>query len=740
MAFDYNPKTATTISSSEEAARLDNAASFKNRWVSGFGALTSGASLNVTIQTGVAFVGGRQVGDGSDQVVALTASATNHVWLKDDGTLQTNTTGTPPAGEITKLYVFTTDGTGVTGTTDVRSDLVQLEAPFQAEVLTSDGDVVATSGEVHTKEVDLYNAGGTLKRKLRLNGSDEFEIVDESNNPANSDLVSPVDETDTDTTKDKAVSNFLAKGWQDHKNAAAPHTGHSLTADEGAANGIATLDASTHVVESVRRIQTTVTPAAAGQVQVTGSELLFHDGTAVRTVEETSRKGAASGYASLDSGGTVPSAELPQATTTAKGAVELADAAPPSLGTAAVGTSVEAAREDHVHAHGDLSAAGGTHHEFNQIAGDIDDTQHGSRGGGSLHANATGSVAGFMSAADKTTFDAATSAATASTLMKRDASGRAKVAAPSASTDIALKSTVDDHAAIEAAPVHGSTDAATASKLVHRDAAGRAKFADPSVASDAATKGYVDSALVTYAGVNAATTPSTGTIISQGVALASAVGSTPGAAAVPGMLSTPAVDPTVACGWLFNILGASASAGAPIPIGVPRGSKLYLKGTFKVLVDTRFSSLHAKLGIGVGFEVFSGMLDWVTSFLHETETGRDDNRVMAVVVDSSNNIQSYEVTGGLPGTATWVDSTFNAAPTNDIEFEVIVEVPSTADNTNDVKVTIRIEDDGGTMRTIFNESVLTTGSTTAGHSCNVGLGLNERGHVTNLTYKVEKAA
>lgn len=38
----------------------------------------------------------------------------------------------------------------------------------------------------------------------------------------------------------------------------------------------------------------------------------------------------------------------------------------------------------------------------------ISDTQHGTRGGGALHANATTSVAGFMSAADKTTLDSIT--------------------------------------------------------------------------------------------------------------------------------------------------------------------------------------------------------------------------------------------------------------------------------------------------------------------------------------------
>lgn len=60
----------------------------------------------------------------------------------------------------------------------------------------------------------------------------------------------------------------------------------------------------------------------------------------------------------------------------------LADAAPPDItdSTGAVGSATEAAREDHTHGHGN-------------------------RGGGTLHAAATGSVAGFMSAADKAKLD-----------------------------------------------------------------------------------------------------------------------------------------------------------------------------------------------------------------------------------------------------------------------------------------------------------------------------------------------
>lgn len=55
------------------------------------------------------------------------------------------------------------------------------------------------------------------------------------------------------------------------------------------------------------------------------------------------------------------------------------------------------------------------------------DAQHGVRGGGTQHAAATTSVAGFMSASDKTKLDAATATATATTLLLRDGSGGAEL-------------------------------------------------------------------------------------------------------------------------------------------------------------------------------------------------------------------------------------------------------------------------------------------------------------------------
>jgi hypothetical protein len=130
---------------------------------------------------------------------------------------------------------------------------------------------------------------------------------------------------------------------------------------------------------------------------------------------------------------------------------------------------------------------------------------------------------------------AAVSAPTADRLMRRDAAGRAQVAAPSAAADIARKDTVDAaQAAVQASlnnhegvttGVHGvgastvesasgaqakvnahanltnphdATSAPAANRLMLRDAAGRARVAGPSAVDDIATKGYVDANFSVY--------------------------------------------------------------------------------------------------------------------------------------------------------------------------------------------------------------------------------------------------
>lgn len=89
----------------------------------------------------------------------------------------------------------------------------------------------------------------------------------------------------------------------------------------------------------------------------------------------------------------------------------------------------------------------------------------------------------------------ASSSAGANLLLRRDANGRAQVVAGSASGDIVIKSQLDAVAS-DATSAKTITDAATSSltnsTVVKRDSNGRAKIADGSAIDDIASKGQVD--------------------------------------------------------------------------------------------------------------------------------------------------------------------------------------------------------------------------------------------------------
>lgn len=75
---------------------------------------------------------------------------------------------------------------------------------------------------------------------------------------------------------------------------------------------------------------------------------------------------------------------------------------------------------------------------FTDISGAITDAQHGSRSGGTLHADASGSASGFLSTTFFTLLNNATSSATASTLVLRDGSADLFCARIRATTDLVV--------------------------------------------------------------------------------------------------------------------------------------------------------------------------------------------------------------------------------------------------------------------------------------------------------------
>jgi hypothetical protein len=115
---------AKTFTEPSVAALMADLASSQDYVVSGFACTYS--TLNVTVATGEAVIGGRRCvrSGASFSSVALSASSTNYVWLQAtlDGNDQATalsviktTSSTPPSGGPSLLLATaTTDGSGVT--------------------------------------------------------------------------------------------------------------------------------------------------------------------------------------------------------------------------------------------------------------------------------------------------------------------------------------------------------------------------------------------------------------------------------------------------------------------------------------------------------------------------------------------------------------------------------------------------------------------------------------------------
>ena len=101
---------------------------------------------------------GRQVGKTTDSSVSttLTASSTNHVYLKDDGNVEINTTGVDPTGS-TKIWEVTTDGTGTTAESDERVFTVEIDEDVKVQSLEAIGaDAFIKGGRLDLVKLQPY--------------------------------------------------------------------------------------------------------------------------------------------------------------------------------------------------------------------------------------------------------------------------------------------------------------------------------------------------------------------------------------------------------------------------------------------------------------------------------------------------------------------------------------------------------------------------------------------------------
>jgi hypothetical protein len=170
-----------------------------------------------------------------------------------------------------------------------------------------------------------------------------------------------------------------------------------------------------------------------------------------------------------------------------------------------------------------------------------------------------------------------------------------------------------------------------------------------------------------------------------------------------------------------------------------RGFKFFIKGRYKALSDTPIDGAYERFAVGVclGGGSIATLGTGLQVLANETEGTRDDIATVAVVVDDSENIQSYNCADA--GDAAYTDSTYDADLSEGTDFELIVEVPSAANSDDDLRVTIKIRDNGGTMRTVLN--AVAPVSTATSHTVLFPIfRCNQDAVLERVCYKVEKAA
>lgn len=90
------------------------------------------AGTNVTVSPGQAFVDGRWVRESTALVIAAPASVTVTAWVSSDGSR--TLAATPPDSRALPIWEVTSDGVGVTSTTDLRTYLAPLQNELRFDV------------------------------------------------------------------------------------------------------------------------------------------------------------------------------------------------------------------------------------------------------------------------------------------------------------------------------------------------------------------------------------------------------------------------------------------------------------------------------------------------------------------------------------------------------------------------------------------------------------------------------
>lgn len=153
-----------------------------------FDVTTSGSSYDVDVAAGQAFLGGHYVTMDAATTVTVDGSATNELFLVVDDSLTGNAAvqytsdGSTPSGQyVMKLWEATTDGSGVTGTTDARPYVAFPNQDPQESVtgLKDTTQGTPTNPSVPTDSTGIFTVDVTYDRPFQTNVFSTLATLDD---------------------------------------------------------------------------------------------------------------------------------------------------------------------------------------------------------------------------------------------------------------------------------------------------------------------------------------------------------------------------------------------------------------------------------------------------------------------------------------------------------------------------------------------------------------------------------
>lgn len=196
-----------------------------------------------------------------------------------------------------------------------------------------------------------------------------------------------------------------------------------------------------------------------------------------------------------------------------------------------------------------------------------------------------------------------------------------------------------------------------------------------------------------------------------------------------------ALAKTVVALWGLDNLSTGAPTRIASTIG-GRGIKVVITGRVVLKATTAIDGAFFPWAILLGPSEDYDAAAFEAVWANETETTRDDIGHIAMVVDDSGNIQTYNCASA--GDASLTDSTKDVATFavgSGWGFEMTIEIPATSTSWTDIRISFRCQDSTGAWASILTD---TAPAFTSASPIIPYMVMNINSLVESLTYKITK--